>query len=300
MIHFAPYSGTVMIAGFFMNIFSTGLLQNTLAALGYVLVALSPQQSIQQTLPVVTNPLERYEYEVKTGDTMTDIAAKFYDSHDHWTTLWNDNPHVINPSVLEVGTKLSVRTEKPLLVEYVAEERMMAALTNPKNEKLDPSLALAVAGTPSPTVTKVLAQVLPTTEPKVQAAVEKAPDFPQSNNFKPSNFDHVYQQAGDLYGVPWQILYGLHLTETGLRDGEIYNGQGSGAQGPMQFMPGTWRAYGVDGNGDGVADINNAVDAIHGAANYLVKHGGVHEGLRYYGGNTSGVLSAARSRGYVD
>lgn len=67
----------------------------------------------------------------------------------------------------------------------------------------------------------------------------------------------------------------------------------------MQFMPGTWRAYGVDGNGDGAADINNAVDAIHGAANFIAKHGSIERGLQRYMGNTSGTLAAAQSRGFT-
>ena len=37
----------------------------------------------------------------------------------------------------------------------------------------------------------------------------------------------------------------------------------------MQFLPSTWAVYGVDGNGDGVKDINNVWDAIFGAANLL-------------------------------
>ena len=37
------------------------------------------------------------------------------------------------------------------------------------------------------------------------------------------------------------------------------------AVGPMQFIPGTWRRYQVDGNGDGVSDPNNVYDAAYGA-----------------------------------
>jgi len=66
----------------------------------------------------------------------------------------------------------------------------------------------------------------------------------------------------------------------------------------LQFLPGTWASYGVDGNGDGTADINSAVDAIHGAANYLATHGGVEQGLKSYGNVIDKVYSAARSRGW--
>jgi hypothetical protein len=43
----------------------------------------------------------------------------------------------------------------------------------------------------------------------------------------------------------------------------------AGAMGWTQFMPATWRAYGVDADGDGRRDPNIAADAIYAAANYL-------------------------------
>jgi membrane-bound lytic murein transglycosylase B len=118
-------------------------------------------------------------------------------------------------------------------------------------------------------------------------------------NFPQSNYEEVYKAAGEKFGIPWQILYGIHYTETGLRNGEIYNYQGSGAQGPMQFMPGTFRAYAVSAHG-GVPNINDAEDAIYSAANYLAKHGTIEAGLKYYGGNIPGTLAAARSKGYTN
>ena len=45
------------------------------------------------------------------------------------------------------------------------------------------------------------------------------------------------------------------------------------AVGPMQFIPSSWRRYGVDGNGDGVADPNNIYDATVSAALYLCAGG---------------------------
>jgi membrane-bound lytic murein transglycosylase B len=42
----------------------------------------------------------------------------------------------------------------------------------------------------------------------------------------------------------------------------------------MQFLPSTWSAYGVDGDGDGRADVNDLTDAVFGAANHLCANGG--------------------------
>lgn len=47
-----------------------------------------------------------------------------------------------------------------------------------------------------------------------------------------------------------------------------------GANGPFQFIPPTWAAYGVDGNGDGKKDVQNLEDAAYGAAHYLSANGG--------------------------
>ncbi|WP_082393516.1 lytic transglycosylase domain-containing protein [Nocardia arizonensis] len=46
------------------------------------------------------------------------------------------------------------------------------------------------------------------------------------------------------------------------------------AVGPLQFIPETWRRWGVDANGDGVADPQNIDDAALTAARYLCASGG--------------------------
>ena len=51
--------------------------------------------------------------------------------------------------------------------------------------------------------------------------------------------------------------------------GTNLNVSSAGAVGWMQFMPETWDGYGVDANGDGVADPYNPEDAIFAAASYL-------------------------------
>jgi membrane-bound lytic murein transglycosylase B len=55
-------------------------------------------------------------------------------------------------------------------------------------------------------------------------------------------------------------------SDDGLLDGDT---EFDRAVGPMQFLPGTWRRNGRDGNGDGVADPHNLYDAALGAAKLL-------------------------------
>jgi len=46
------------------------------------------------------------------------------------------------------------------------------------------------------------------------------------------------------------------------------------AMGPMQFLPSSWKKWGVDGNGDGTASPHNVYDATLTAARYLCAAGG--------------------------
>ncbi|MEI2731615.1 MAG: lytic murein transglycosylase [Dermatophilaceae bacterium] len=46
------------------------------------------------------------------------------------------------------------------------------------------------------------------------------------------------------------------------------------AVGPMQFLPGTWKAYARDGNGDGIVNPHNIFDAATTAGVYLCRNGG--------------------------
>lgn len=61
-------------------------------------------------------------------------------------------------------------------------------------------------------------------------------------------------------------------TDKGKLDGDTTYDR---AMGPFQFIPETWQRYGVDANGDGVADPDNIDDAALSAARYLcVSSGG--------------------------
>ncbi len=82
----------------------------------------------------------------------------------------------------------------------------------------------------------------------------------------------IYQACGTEYGIPWQVLAGINKIETNF--GTNLSVSTAGAVGWMQFLPSTWKAYGVDANGDGRADPYNPFDAICAAARYLRAAGG--------------------------
>src|SRR5213078_1817716 len=82
----------------------------------------------------------------------------------------------------------------------------------------------------------------------------------------------IYQAAGIQYGIRWEVLAAINEIETDY--GRNLNVSSAGAVGWMQFMPSTWRLYGVDANHDGQKDPFNPVDAIFAAARYLRAAGG--------------------------
>ncbi|PTL56534.1 lytic murein transglycosylase [Paraconexibacter algicola] len=87
----------------------------------------------------------------------------------------------------------------------------------------------------------------------------------------------IYQAAGIEYGVRWEILAAINEIETDY--GRNLNVSSAGALGWMQFIPSSWKAYGVDANRDGKKDPYNPVDAIFAAARYL-KAAGADEDIR--------------------
>ena len=82
----------------------------------------------------------------------------------------------------------------------------------------------------------------------------------------------IWQAAGNTYGIPWPVLAAINKVETNF--GSNLGPSSAGAVGWMQFMPSTWARWGVDANGDGVADPDNPTDAIFSAARYLAGCGG--------------------------
>ena len=89
-------------------------------------------------------------------------------------------------------------------------------------------------------------------------------------------YEMLYREAARDYGFSedWYILAAVGKVESD--HGRNLGPSSAGALGPMQFLPSTWKAYGLDGNGDGVANIMDPEDAIPAAARYL-RAGGAPE-----------------------
>ncbi|NQD65069.1 lytic transglycosylase domain-containing protein [Bacillus haikouensis] len=118
----------------------------------------------------------------------------------------------------------------------------------------------------------------------------------------PSQYIPIYKAAEKEYGVPWNLLAAHHRVETRFSTMKSLISP-VGAEGHMQFMPCTfvgwshptcgdlgkgdipeeqktdpriiekYGGYGVDGNGDGLADPFQIEDAVFSAANYLARNG---------------------------
>ena len=101
----------------------------------------------------------------------------------------------------------------------------------------------------------------------------------------------IYQAAGVEYGVRWEVLAAINSIETDY--GRNLSVSTAGAEGWMQFMPGTWATYGVDANRDGRKDPYNPVDAIFAAARYL-KAAGAGDSLQ------KAIFSYNHAQWYVD
>jgi membrane-bound lytic murein transglycosylase B len=100
-----------------------------------------------------------------------------------------------------------------------------------------------------------LVRLMPRKPPKTQPRIRVGTAEP------PGRLLGWYRTAQKRFGVRWQILAAVNFVESGFN--RLRNNSYAGAQGPMQFMPATWRTYGLGGK------VRDPRDAIMGAANYL-------------------------------
>jgi hypothetical protein len=98
---------------------------------------------------------------------------------------------------------------------------------------------------------------------------------------RPSTYRELYQlSARYCPGLSWTVLAAIGQVESG--HGRNVGPSSAGALGPMQFMPATWAWAGVDGDGDGKADIMSPYDSVPAAALYLCRNGAGRGGRSLY------------------
>jgi murein DD-endopeptidase MepM/ murein hydrolase activator NlpD len=113
-------------------------------------------------------------------------------------------------------------------------------------------------------------------EPNAPGAVSVPVSFTTppalTQQFDISALHQLWQRAGTAYGIPWNVLAAINKIESNF--GQNMGPSSAGAIGWMQFMPSTWLRWGLDADGDGVADPWNPTDAVYSAARYLAAAGG--------------------------
>jgi hypothetical protein len=142
------------------------------------------------------------------------------------------------------------------------------------------ALGLILGGTATP----ALAQLSPSAAPS-----------PLARSAVPPQYLALYQGAArTCHGLPWQVLAAIGEMESdhGRSTAPSVHGPSAygGAEGPMQFEPATFAAYGVQADRRRVLSPYDPADAIYTAARMLCAAGGGASGL-------SGAASAASAAG---
>ncbi|MDT5026219.1 MAG: hypothetical protein QOE61_2645, partial [Micromonosporaceae bacterium] len=112
-------------------------------------------------------------------------------------------------------------------------------------------------------------------DPFYSAQLARASSMIGGSDQPPAFLIPIYKAAGRRYGVPWRILAAINAIETDF--GRNLNVSSAGAIGWMQFMPSTWRQYGVAVDGRGRPNPYDPRDAIFAAAHYLAVAGAGHD-----------------------
>ena len=114
-----------------------------------------------------------------------------------------------------------------------------------------------------------------TTDPTLSSTLSNLSDLLANGEHPPPFLIPLYMEAGRRYHIPWPVLASINAIESDY--GRDLSTSSAGAIGWMQFMPSTWKQYGVAADGHSVPNPYDPRDAIFSAARYLAAAGGAED-----------------------
>ena len=143
----------------------------------------------------------------------------------------------------------------PLVAAALREQRIELRLSD------DPALASRVLPQLAPAVARDVGDdVLAHRELARLTPARPLQAFRVGRAASATNLLRFYREGEARSGVPWRVLAAVNYVESDF--GRLRSASVSGAQGPMQFLPSTWRTYGRGG-------IHDPHAAILAAARFL-------------------------------
>jgi membrane-bound lytic murein transglycosylase B len=198
----------------------------------------SPAAQDTPALPRPNEPISRDP--ARLADDLAEATAALHEAIDRWRKEGDPRG----------------RTPRDVTLHALHQQRMHLLLTSRPNlaRMVIPRLPTELARDVRTTITarRGLARLAP---PVPRRRFRTGPALPAG-----VLLDH-YRAAERRFKVAWSVLAAVNFVESAF--GRVRNESVAGAQGPMQFIPATWEAYGMGG------DVRDPRDAIMGAANYL-------------------------------
>ncbi|MBI4080453.1 MAG: transglycosylase family protein [Candidatus Levybacteria bacterium] len=203
-----------------------GIIPSTLIAVASLPLALnlqsSPLSTPQTGFPMVVEATQSPSRVVRENDTLSIIAQEYYGDSAYWTTIWNDNPDIEDPNLIEPGLQLNLREQKP-----AGPEELRRDLALKRNQ---------------PVNTNILVY--------------------QSVNSNANIEDQVQAQPASSYvSGPLneaQINF-LGTCEAGM---DPMKNTGNGYYGAFQFSYGTWKSMGTAYERADLAPLDVQIDAV--------------------------------------
>ena len=99
------------------------ILQTVVASVAGVLALASPTppSATLRSQTEVKKP-EKVVHVVQKGDSLSSLATKYFDNKDYWTNIWNDNPEIKNPNLIEVNDKIIIEQKEKEDLEKIKPE----------------------------------------------------------------------------------------------------------------------------------------------------------------------------------